>query len=99
MLAVGRFRLVNGGGSRVETPSCEFGLRSLPTEVYNGCMVLSWQEESLISVIRTLPPGEAVKVFHWAQQLRDLADGRTIEWSDLVAGRYGGCDQSGAPAV
>jgi len=45
-------------------------------------MVLTAQEESLISVVRTLPPDEAGKVLQWAQQLGDLAGGRTIEWSD-----------------
>lgn len=49
---------------------------------YNDLMVLSAQEESLISVIRTLPPDEAGKVLHWARQLSDLAEGRVIEWSD-----------------
>ena len=45
-------------------------------------MVLSSQEESLISVIRALPPTEAHKVLDWARQLSDLANGRPIEWSD-----------------
>ena len=45
-------------------------------------MVLSSQEESLISIIRALPPDEAGKVLSWARQLTDLADGRTIQWSD-----------------
>ena len=45
-------------------------------------MVLSAQEESLISVVRGLPPEEAGKVLNWACQLADLAAGRTIEWSD-----------------
>ena len=45
-------------------------------------MVLSAQEQSLISVVRALPPSEAGKVLHWALQLADLADGRSIEWSD-----------------
>jgi hypothetical protein len=45
-------------------------------------MVLSEQEESLISIVRGLPPDQAVKVLDWARQLADLADGRTIEWSD-----------------
>lgn len=40
------------------------------------------QEESLISVVRTLPPEEAGKVLNWARQLADLAGGRMIEWSD-----------------
>jgi hypothetical protein len=45
-------------------------------------MVLSAQEESLISVVRALPPEEAGKVLDWARQLADLAGGRVIEWSD-----------------
>jgi len=48
----------------------------------DGKMVLSAQEESLISVVRTLPPEEAGKVLGWARQLADLAGERTIEWSD-----------------
>lgn len=45
-------------------------------------MVLSANEESLISVIRALPPVEAERVFDWARQLADLAGGRAIDWSD-----------------
>ncbi len=45
-------------------------------------MVLSAQEESLITVVRALPPDEAGKVLDWACQLADLAGGRTIQWSD-----------------
>ncbi len=45
-------------------------------------MVLSAHEESLISVVRALPPKEADKVLDWARQLADLAGQRTIEWSD-----------------
>jgi hypothetical protein len=45
-------------------------------------MVLSPQEESLISVVRALPPDEAGKVLDWACQLADLAGGRTFQWSD-----------------
>jgi hypothetical protein len=45
-------------------------------------MVLSQQEESLISLVRALPPEEAGKVLNWARQLADIAGGRTIEWSD-----------------
>ena len=44
--------------------------------------MLSTQEESLISVVRALPPKEAGKVLDWAHQLADLAGERTIEWSD-----------------
>ena len=45
-------------------------------------MVLSAQEESLISVVRALPAEEARKVLDWAHQLAELAGERTIEWSD-----------------
>jgi hypothetical protein len=45
-------------------------------------MVLSASEESLIKVVRTLPPDEARKVLVWAQQLADLGGGRRVEWSD-----------------
>jgi len=48
-------------------------------------MELSVQEESLINVVRALPPGEAEKVLNWAHQLSDLAGGRTFEWSDSWA--------------
>ncbi len=48
-------------------------------------MVLSAQEELLISVIRALPPDEAGKMLNWARQLADLADGRAIQWSDSGA--------------
>lgn len=45
-------------------------------------MVLSALEESLIRVVRALPPEEAGKVLDWVRQLADLAGGRAIEWSD-----------------
>ena len=45
-------------------------------------MVLSAQEESLVSVVRALPPDEAERVLDWARQLADLAGGRTVQWSD-----------------
>jgi hypothetical protein len=45
-------------------------------------MVLSAGEESLIKVVRTLPPDEARKVLDWAQQLADLGRDRRVEWSD-----------------
>lgn len=45
-------------------------------------MVLSSSEESLISVVRALPPGEAELVLDWARQLADLAGGRALDWSD-----------------
>jgi len=45
-------------------------------------MVLSAQEESLIDVLRALPPEEAGRVLDWARQLADLAGERKMEWSD-----------------
>lgn len=45
-------------------------------------MVLTPQEESLIGVVRALPPDEAGKVLDWACQLADLAAGRPVQWSD-----------------
>ena len=44
--------------------------------------VFSSNEESLIKVVRMLPPGEAKKVIDWAQQLADLGGCRPLEWSD-----------------
>ena len=45
-------------------------------------MVLNAQEESLISVVRALPPEEAGKVLDWARQLADLAGEQSIQWFD-----------------
>jgi hypothetical protein len=45
-------------------------------------MVLSAEEESLISVVRLLPQEEAGKILNWARQLGDLAGGRAVESSD-----------------
>jgi hypothetical protein len=60
------------------------GSRSLVSTLrgYNKTMVLSPQEESLISVVRALPPDEAGKVLDWARQLADLSGGRAVQWSD-----------------
>jgi len=45
-------------------------------------MVLSPSEESLINIVRTLPPAEAGKVLDWARQLADLGRERAVEWSE-----------------
>jgi len=45
-------------------------------------MVLSANEESLIKVVRMLPPDEARKLLVWAQQLADLGGDRRVDWSD-----------------
>lgn len=45
-------------------------------------MVLNSSEESLIKVVRMLPPDEARKMLVWAQQLAELGGGRRVDWSD-----------------
>ena len=45
-------------------------------------MILSANEESLIEVVRMLPPDEAGKVLNWAQQLAELGGGQRVDWSD-----------------
>ena len=45
-------------------------------------IVLSANEESLIQVLRMLPPDEARKVPVWTQHLTDLGGGRRVQWSD-----------------
>lgn len=45
-------------------------------------MVLSANEQSLMKVVRMLPPDEARKVLVWVQQLPDLGGDRRVEWSD-----------------
>ena len=45
-------------------------------------MVLSQQEESLITGVRALPANEADKLIVWVQQLAELSAGRPIEWGD-----------------
>ena len=45
-------------------------------------MLLTAQEESLISVVRALPPDQAGRVLDWVCKLADLARGRPVDWSD-----------------
>jgi hypothetical protein len=45
-------------------------------------MTLTASEESLIQVVRRLPPDEAKKVMDWVWQLADLGHEREIQWSD-----------------
>ena len=44
--------------------------------------MLTAQEESLISILRVLPPDETEKVLGWARALSDLSGGGKIQWSD-----------------
>ena len=43
---------------------------------------LSENEERLVEAFRSLPPDAADQVIAWTTRLRDLANGRSIEWSD-----------------
>jgi len=65
-------------------PAVEYvgGLMALNWERGMEAMVLSANEESLIKVVRMLPPDEARKVLAWAQQLAELGGERQVEWSD-----------------
>jgi hypothetical protein len=44
-------------------------------------ITLSENEERLVETLRALPTSAAEQVFTWATQLRDLADGKQIDWS------------------
>jgi hypothetical protein len=44
-------------------------------------MTLSENEERLVEALRALPSAATDQVIAWATQLRDLADGKPIEWS------------------
>jgi hypothetical protein len=43
---------------------------------------LSENEERLVEALRALPPAAADQVIAWTTRLRDLADGRSLDWSD-----------------
>ena len=43
---------------------------------------LTENEERLVEALRALPPEAAEKVIVWATQLRDLANGQSMDWSD-----------------
>ena len=43
---------------------------------------LSEDEERLVQALRALPPYAADQVITWTTRLRDLADGRSVDWSD-----------------
>jgi hypothetical protein len=45
-------------------------------------MVLTPQEESLIAVVRSLPPQETERIAVWASQPAAAAKGLPLEWSD-----------------
>jgi hypothetical protein len=45
-------------------------------------ITLSENEERLVEALRALPPAAADQVVTWTTQLRDLANGKNVEWSD-----------------
>jgi len=50
---------------------------------YNSFVTtLSENEERLVEALRTLPADTADQVITWTTRLRDLANGRNVDWSD-----------------
>jgi len=47
---------------------------------------LTANEERLVQVLCALPPEATEKVIVWATQLRDLANGKSVDWSDTWTG-------------
>jgi hypothetical protein len=45
-------------------------------------MTLAENEEHLVEALRALPPSVADHVITWVTRLRDLGDGRSVDWSD-----------------
>jgi hypothetical protein len=45
-------------------------------------ITLSENEERLVEALRALPPDAADQVMGWATRLRDLANGKSVDWSD-----------------
>lgn len=58
-------------------------METTPRRRYNGTVIaLSENEERLVEALRALPPDTADQVIHWTIRLRDLASGRSVDWSD-----------------
>jgi hypothetical protein len=45
-------------------------------------ITLSENEERLVEALRALPPDAADQVITWTTRLRDLANGKNVDWSD-----------------
>jgi hypothetical protein len=45
-------------------------------------ITLNENEERLVEALRSLPPDAVDQVITWTTRLRDLANGRNIDWSD-----------------
>jgi hypothetical protein len=45
-------------------------------------MTLAEDEERLVEALRALPPNVADHVITWITRLRDLENGRSVDWSD-----------------
>jgi hypothetical protein len=44
-------------------------------------ITLSANEERLVEALRALPSSAAEQIITWATRLRDLADGKDVDWS------------------
>jgi hypothetical protein len=50
---------------------------------YNSVVItLAENEEHLVETLRALPPGVSDNVIRWVTRLRDLGNGRNVDWSD-----------------
>lgn len=59
-------------------------METTPRRHYNGTVIaLSENEERLVEALRALPPGTADQVIAWTTRLRDLASGKSVDWSDM----------------
>ena len=45
-------------------------------------ITLSENEERLVEALRALPPDAADQAIAWTTRLRDLANGKNVDWSD-----------------
>jgi len=45
-------------------------------------MTLAQNEEQLVEALRALPPKVADHVITWVTRLRELEDGKPVDWSD-----------------
>jgi hypothetical protein len=81
-MLTGGYRL-NQAGSLCRQDQCRKRLGHIAVAWrYNGHVItLSENEERLVEALRALPPDAADQVIAWATRLRDLANGRGVDWS------------------
>jgi hypothetical protein len=49
-------------------------------------ITLAQNEEHLVEALRALPAGVSDHVIRWVTRLRDLGNGRNVDWSDEWTG-------------